>query len=210
MNHRRRDRERKPARRESFREQKPMILVVCEGEVTEKEYLHGIEKKYRNSRVTIEIAPESGRDPLSLVKVAKDRKREAEEKAQKQEDDNLAYDQVWCLHDIDDHPVDKITGAKDMARDNGIELAVSNPCIELWLYLHFDTTGPIHRTKLATLLKKRIPKYDKHIKYEDYETGLAEAIKRAKGLDTDAKNAGELGRNPTTGVYRLIAEIQKG
>ena len=64
--------------------------------------------------------------------------------------------------------------------------------------------------QLAKLLKKRIPQYDKHIKFEDYEPGLADAIKRAKVLDTHAKNAGELGRNPTTGVYRLIEEIQKG
>ena len=170
MNARRRDRERKPARREPFREQKPMILVVCEGAVTEKEYLEGIGKKYRNSRVTIEIAPEAGRDPKSLVQVAKDRKKDAEKKSKKQEDDNLAYDQVWCLHDIDEHPPDKITGAKDMARDNGIHLAVSNPCIELWLYLHFENTGLIHRDNLEKLLKKHIPQYDKHVKFEDYET----------------------------------------
>ncbi len=210
MNARRRDRVRKPARREPFREQKPMILIVCEGEVTEKEYLKGIEKKYHNSRVTIEIAPESGRDPLSLVKVARDRKKDVELKAQKQGDDNLAYDQVWCLHDIDDHPVDKIAGAKDMARDNGIHLAVSNPCIELWLYLHFEDTGQIHRKKLSTMLKKRIPQYDKHVHFADYETGIADAIQRAKALDKLAKIANDPDRNPTTAVYRLVEEIQRG
>jgi hypothetical protein len=208
MSARHRDRERKPARREPFREQKPIILVVCEGEVTEKEYLVGIEKKYRNSRVTIEIAPESGRDPLSLVKVAKDRKREAEEKAKKQGDDNLAYDQVWCLHDIDDH-TDKIPRAKVMARDNGIQLAASNPCIELWLYLHFKDTGLIHRDNLAKLLKKHIPQYDKHVNFANYEAGLADAIQRGKALDKLAKAAGEPDRNPTTGIYRLVEEIQK-
>lgn len=204
----RRNRKRRPSRCEPSREPKRVFLVVCEGAVTEKEYLLGIANHIRKSVVEVRIASEAGRDPKSLVEVAKAHKKRAEEAAEKQGDDNLAYDQVWCLHDIDDHPVEKITGAKDMARDNGIQLAVSNPCIELWLYLHFEDTGAIHRKKLATLLKKRIPQYDKHVSFADYEPGLADAIKRAKVLDTHAKNAGELGRNPTTGVYRLIAEIQ--
>ena len=204
------NRKRSHGRLKSTRDAKPILLVVCEGAVTEKEYLQGFANKCRNSRVQIEIASESGRDPKSLVEIAKTHKKRAEEAAEKQGDANLAYEQVWCLHDIDDHPVDKITGAEDMARDNGIHLAVSNPCIELWLYLHFEDTGVIHRKKLATLLKKRIPHYDKHVMFEDYETGLADAIKRANVLDSHAKSAGELGRNPSTGVYRLIAEIQKG
>lgn len=203
------NRKRSHGRLKSTRDAKPIVLVVCEGAVTEKEYLQGFANRCRNSRVQIKIASEAGRDPKSLVEVAKSHKKRAEEAAEKG-DSNLAYDQVWCLHDIDDHPVDKVIGAKDMARDNGIELAVSNPCIELWLFLHFADTGVIHRNQLASLLKKRIPQYDKHVKFEDYETGLADAIKRAKVLDTHAKNAGELGRNPTTGVYRLIAEIQRG
>lgn len=206
----RRDRERKPARRAPSLDPKPILLVVCEGAVTEKQYLRGIADRYRNSRVQIEIAPEAGRDPKTLAEIARDRKKRAEDLAQKQEDENLAYDQVWCLHDIDDHPIEKIAAAKDIARDNGIHLAVSNPNIELWLYLHFDNKGPIDRFKLAKLLRKHIPQYEKRVDFQDYETGLADAIQRAKRLDIDAANSGEPGRNPTTGVYRLIAEIQKG
>lgn len=35
----RRDRERKPARRAPSLDPKPILLVVCEGDVTEKDYL---------------------------------------------------------------------------------------------------------------------------------------------------------------------------
>lgn len=205
----RRDRERKPARRAPSLDPKPILLIICEGAVTEKQYLRGIADRYRNSRVQIEIAPEAGRDPKTLTEIARNRKKRAEELAEKQEDENLAYDQVWCLHDIDDHPVEKIAAAKDIARDNGIQLAVSNPSIELWLYLHFESTGPIDRFKLAKLLRKHIPQYDKHVDFHDYENGLTDAMQRAKQLDNDAASAKEPGRNPTTGVYRLIAEIQK-
>ncbi len=203
------NRNRSHGRLKSTRDAKPILLVVCEGAVTEKEYLQGFANRCRNSRVQIEISSEAGRDPKSLVEVAKSHKKRAEEAAEKG-DSNLAYDQVWCLHDIDEWPVEKINGAMEMARDNGIQLAVSNPCVELWLFLHFKDTGQIHRNKLATLLKKHVPQYDKHVLFADYEDGLAVAIKRAKALDKLAKNANDPGKNPTTGVYRLVEEIQKG
>ena len=208
MSTRRTDRERKPARREPFRDVKPILLVVCEGAVTEKEYLLGLAKQSRNSRVHVEIASEAGLDPKSLVEIAKGHKKRAEEDAEKQEDDNLAYDQVWCLHDIDDHPEEKIATAKQMAKDHGIKLAVSNPSFELWLYLHFKNTGQIHRDKLKTLLKKHVPQYDKHVNFSDYESGLPEAIKRSKALDKLASQAVTPGHNPTTGVHRLVEVIQ--
>ncbi len=37
----RRDRDRRPGRRAPFREPKPVILIVCEGERTEPEYFEG-------------------------------------------------------------------------------------------------------------------------------------------------------------------------
>ena len=43
----------------------------------------------------------------------------------------------------------------------------------------------------------------------DYETRINDAIKRAKNLDKEAETAKEPGKNPTTGVYRLVEEIQK-
>lgn len=48
-----RKRQRRPGRQRPFREPKPTILVVSEGEVTEPEYLHGLQQACRNPRVTI-------------------------------------------------------------------------------------------------------------------------------------------------------------
>jgi hypothetical protein len=45
-------------------------------------------------------------------------------------------DEVWCVFDVDEHP--KLAEARDQANANGIQLAVSNPCFELWLLLHFQ------------------------------------------------------------------------
>lgn len=66
----RRDRNRRPARRSQFQKPKPVILIVCEGEVTEPQYLRGHANASKNPRVRIEVADEHG-DPKHLVETAK-------------------------------------------------------------------------------------------------------------------------------------------
>ena len=73
--------------------------------------------------------------PKTLVERAVAMKREAALEAKRKKDENLKYDQVWCVFDIDEHPF--VPEAKQQARDNGIEVAISNPCFELWALLHF-------------------------------------------------------------------------
>ena len=201
-----RNRKRRPGRRAAFRDPKPVILVVTEGEVTEPEYLRGFELACRNARVTIEVAPEHG-VPKTLVELAKQYKEDAEAEAARERDDNLAYDSVWCVFDIDEHP--RVGEAKEMARDNGIRLAISNPCIELWLLLHFrDQPGMKDRAQVKAMLAKCVPKYDKHVDYATYSAGYAQAVKRADRMDKAAKKADEPDRNPTTGVYQLTELIR--
>ena len=65
-----RNRQRRQGRRPPFRDPKPTILVVSEGEKTEPEYFRGFARACRNPRVTIEVAPEHG-VPRTLVEVAK-------------------------------------------------------------------------------------------------------------------------------------------
>jgi len=131
-----RNRSRRQGRPLPFREPRPTILVVTEGEVTEPEYLHGLQRACRNPRVTIKVADQHG-VPATLVRIAKQEKQEAEARAEREKDENLAYDSVWCIFDIDDHPA--IGETKEMARDNGIRLAthVPHPLAEV----NLDTTS---------------------------------------------------------------------
>ena len=78
----RRDRDRKPARRSPFLAPKPRLLIVCEGKVTEPQYFRGYANTCENPRVTLEIAPEAG-VPLTVVTIARDRKKGAERKQRK-------------------------------------------------------------------------------------------------------------------------------
>lgn len=205
MTNPRRNQQRKPARRPPFRTPKPTILVVCEGEVTEKEYIEGFRNSVRNPRVDVEVSREHG-VPKTVVEVAKKLKKDAQQRAKREKDDNIAYDAVWCVYDRDDHP--NLAEAGQMAQDNGSLVVLSNPCIELWLLLHFrESPGMQSRQKVSRMLEEYVPSYDKHVSYETYAPGYPEAVQRAKRLDRLAQDAGESGRNPTTGVYQLTQQI---
>jgi hypothetical protein len=188
----RRNRTRKPSRRKPFREPLPLILIVCEGERTEPDYFNGLAQIIRNPRVKIEIAKVHG-VPLTLVRAAK-----------KLKDSNPQFDSVWCLPDVDEHPF--IPEAVQMARDNGIRLAISNPCFELWLLLHFrESPGMKHRDKIAEMLTEFIPGYDKAIDFAKSKLadGYDAAVQRAKRIRASMKLTGDEMRNPSTDVYRL-------
>ena len=203
-----RDRKRRPARRTPYKDSKPIILIVTEGEVTEPEYLEGFARAAKNSRVDIKVVGGAG-VPKTIVESAKELKKEAEKRARREKDDNLRYDEVWCVFDFDEHP--NIPDAKQMARDNGIELAMSNPCFELWLWLHFaDQPGMRHRHDLQRMMKQYIPSYDKHVDFSDCAAGYDTAVERASRLDEDAKLDNDEERNPTTGVWRLTESIRSG
>jgi hypothetical protein len=202
----RRDRERRPGRRRPFREPLPIILIVCEGKRTEPEYFRGFARACHNPRIRIRIAPEHG-VPKTLVDSAKRHKKEAEVDARRQRDENMAYDAVWCVFDVDDHP--NLPDARQMARDNGIDLAISNPCFELWLLLHFrESPGMQPRETIGKLLSSHVPGYDKGVEYTTFSEGYRQAVERAKRLDNLAESASDSGRNPTTGVYKLTEIIQ--
>lgn len=176
--------------------------------MTEPEYLLGLQRACRNPRVTIKVAEEHG-VPMTLVKIAKQYKKDGERRAARERDDNLAYDSVWCVFDVDDHP--NLGQAKKMAQDNGIDLAISNPCIELWLLLHFrDNPGMQHRTAILQRLKQYVPEFNKHVDFDTtYDAGYTEAVARAREMDQAAENLGEPHRNPTTGMYRLTELIRE-
>jgi hypothetical protein len=141
------------------------------------------------------------------VEHAKQYKEQAQARADHEGDDNLAYDSVWCVFDKDDHP--RFGEALEMARDNNIRLAISNPCIELWLLLHFrENPGAQHRAKMKAMLSKHVAKYNKHVDYATYSAGYPQAVTRASRMDQDAEAAGEPHRNPTTGIYKLTELIR--
>lgn len=208
MESKRRQRERRAARAETQVPPLPLLLVVCEGRETEPQYVEGFRAWCKNPRVTVVLEPGAG-VPLTLVERAKALKLAAEEAARREQDQNLCYEQVFCVFDIDEHP--NVPAARQLAVQSGLSLAVSNPCFDLWCLLHYrDSPGMRHRRDIQKMLASYQPGVrDKHLDFDKLIPGYADAVARAERLDREASAAGEDGRNPTTGVFRLTAAIDQ-
>lgn len=194
---------RSPGRREPRRR----LLIVCEGRLTEPSYLRALRVEFRNLLVEVEIE-EGGATPKTLVARAAARKREAEREARQERDGFLAYDEVWCVFDIDEHPY--LAEARQQARDNRIELAVSNPSFELWALLHFqEQSAFLDRAVARRRLKSHLADYDKVLPFDRLKSLYASAVLRAQNLDRRCESAGCPGDNPSTGVYRLTERIRQ-
>jgi hypothetical protein len=204
---RRRNDDRALTRRAPSRAPLPLLLVVCEGEVTEPQYLRGFSQAQGANTVRLHIQAPGG-DPRALVERASELRDDAAARAARERDENLAYDEVWCVFDVDDHA--RLQAASELAQRKGIDLAVSNPSFELWLILHFREQGA-HLTsrRAAQLLAKHIRDYRKHVRYEELAAGYPHAVERAASLERRHREAGTDGGNPSTGVYRLTERIRQ-
>ncbi len=142
------------------------------------------------------------------MEAAKKYKQQSQAKARRENDDNLLYDSIWCVFDVDNHP--HIPDAEQMARDNGIELAISDPCFELWLLLHFrDQPGMQDRVEIRRMLKEHDLAYDKSVNFRLYAPHHRAASSRAERMHELAKRDGEPRRNPSTTVYQ-VAQLIRG
>jgi hypothetical protein len=191
-------------RRRPFRPPRPRFLIVCEGTKTEPAYFRET-KILDRSLIELELSAEGV--PKTLVERAVRMKREAAVRARSQKDENLNYDHVWCVFDVDEHPF--VPEAKQQARANGIEVAVSNPCFELWALLHFsDQRAHIERGKLHHECKRYMPGYEKQLPSSQLHLLYDFAVQRAKDLDKWQTTRGCEEANPSTGVYRLMEQIK--
>ncbi len=101
----------------------PLDLVVCEGE-TEVDYLCEFA---RSLRVHAHICKGDGTDPKSIVNTAK----------RKSKEDGVKYDQIFCVFDRDNESSAFIE-AIALCRARKFIPIVSNPCFEIWPFLHFQ------------------------------------------------------------------------
>lgn len=179
-------------RRPPVREERSQILVVCGGRATEPSYFRGLKLARRNPAVRV-VVEKKGVDPVSLVRFAA-RKR-----------DLIDCDQVRCVVDVDEFDLLK---AVDEARRARVHLAISNPCFEYWLLLHFESCAAplvcyddVHRK-----LRRHVPHYDKTaLCFADFAAGVDAAVRRAQ--DRCASVGTEHERNPSSGVWRLVEQV---
>lgn len=135
-------------RRTATRPERKTVLIFCEGEASEPDYINALKRLphvQRNVAINIELDPERG-VPKTLVERASARLKSDPE-----------IDECWCVFDVEwprHHP--NLDRALRMAAANGIKVAVSNPCFELWLILHFQDQTAFLDNRAAESLSRRL------------------------------------------------------
>jgi RloB-like protein len=183
-------------------------MIFAEGAQTEPVYFSNWFRIYRE-RIIVSVAPhEHVTTPRELV-----------ERAIKQRDLDIrdakrglgdAYDEYWCVFDVDQHPY--LAEALQSAASADIRIALSNPCIELWLILHFvNQTAYLTRADAERESEKRLgcgktPSPDAlKLLVDNYGT----ARDHARGLDRmHVRNGSPPNSNPSSGVWRLVDVIR--
>lgn len=188
-------------RRAGVRRTRKTIRIFCEGGRTEPDYLEGL-KKHARGTAAIRIAPSAGAPPLMLVRAAV----KARQKAIAEESE---IDEIWCLFDVEwpgNHP--NLREAVELARKEGVLLAISNPCFELWLVLHFTGHGGWLTTDEAQRLRSDLD----HSRGRGLDAGqyvplLVDASRRAVELERRHHQEGTRfpDNNPSSGMHRLIS-----
>ena len=178
--------------------------MFTEGEVTEPDYLTEWARLNRHT-VRLDLA-DYGMTPDALVGRARVHARRNQRSRRADRD----FDEIWCVFDTDEHK--KLAQAIEEARQSGIEVAVSNPCIELWFVLHArDQTAHIHRHDVQSLSKDLRLTDGKRIADTARETlvvGFEAAKQRARALDVrHARNGSPVRSNPSTDVWRLVDRL---
>lgn len=182
-----------------------ITLIVCEGE-TEQLYFQAVRLHLGLTNAEVVIA-DNARDsaPISVVRLAEARCREPG-----------GYDKVFCVFDRDTHGSfaaarDRVTELRTRASSPlPIEDAVSIPCFEIWVLLHFERSdAPFTRCAdvVARIKQKHLVGYKKtdDTVVRDLMARLSVALENGTWLAGRAKG---INQNPYTAVHMLLRYLQ--
>jgi hypothetical protein len=191
-------------RRPPFREPRRRILIVCEGKKDEPNYFEGLRSKLRLSTVEIKIAgKECDPVPMKVTEYAIEKKKDG-------------YDTIWCVMDVDNRHNNTLPKAIKKAKSENIKIALSNPCFEYWLLLHFEKISPqmdAKKTKkeLKKAFKKHYPQCKKcNLTFEELHPRIDTAIANSKRIIAEHHYDNDISSdecNPCTHVHLVVEEI---
>lgn len=188
-----------------------LFVIAAEGAVTEPRYLNGLKARIHNPRVHIHLLERDDPGLSSPVHVLGELDRFRGEYSLQERD------QLWLLmdRDVQSWKPEMISAIAQDCLSKGYFLAVSNPCFELWLLLHFEDVpnqADLRKQELAEnakgLLKAEVARHcsAKHPYIDHFLPHIESAIARAEALDTEPD-----GRWPSslgTHVHRLVRQLR--
>jgi RloB-like protein len=175
-----------------------LFIIATEGAKTEKSYF----ESFGNSHLKIEVVA-TGADNKSAPEYVIERLDEFTQKYDLHIDDSL-----WLVLDVDRWGDEKLSSVCRQAKQKKYQLAISNPCFEAWLCLHFGDLDPNDNTckDFKKSLRSILGSYNSsNLDADLFMDKLSDAIDRAKQLHPNVKENWP----PTIGsyIYRLIEMI---
>ncbi len=165
-------------RNSELRKQKPIILIVAEGEnVTETQYFRSFQRRNADKNIRIILAKHVT-DPEGMLKALQNKWKEMSLDSRK---GDKAY--VVLDLDCDEKKAALISELGMKARD--VEFIVSNPCFEVWFLLHYKYSTKQFYSGEAVIkeLRSYIPNYEKNLDVSGkLETLEQEAIQNSDKL----------------------------
>ncbi len=182
----------------------PKIIIICEGEKTEIEYLNSFKEGKKN----IEIIPiyTGCTDIKNMLRNARSEKRSHRLLLN-------GTDQLWIAFDLDDKNPTDIDNCYLSAEKENIKFAFSNPNIEIWFLLHYNfIQGSL--TKEDTKQKWKELTESESTTKDDYsilKDKISQATRNAEKLEKYHRDSNNKifhsESNPITFMYHLIKEI---
>lgn len=182
-------------RKTPSREYRELFIIATEGDKTEPAYL----QLFLDSTKTIRIL--ASRHDSAPKKVLK----RAETFLQK-EKPRRPYS-VWLVLDRDTWQEEVLNFVSGQCRRRGFGLAVSNPCFEYWLLLHFENgNGVSSKTHCTERLVRHLPNFAKgHVEIEKLKPNIQQAIDYARQKDVPPCSDWPSGNGST--VYKLVEAL---
>lgn len=206
-------------RHEAFRDAR-LIVIASEGKDTERIYFKALAKEYANPRVHVHILERSedeqnNSSPEHVLKQLGEYKEQYVLEAD---------DELWLVVDKDRWTEAMLSSvAMECTQDNYMHMALSNPCIELWLLLHLvDTTSlPPQKQQLWLENRRKSKSADPYLKVQlrhemgSYHESSYDAQMLIKNVEYAVARARALDKNPAdrwpqtlgTRVYLLAESI---
>lgn len=177
------------------------MAIVCEGLRTEDIYFSGVRREYRLATTRVHVVA-AGADPLRVVASAKELR--------------ARYDQVWAVFDVEAagaHALrhERLVPAIEEAQRSGIRCAISHPCFELWLLLHFrpQTAYLTNEAVRARLRDVDCGYHEKGFDFVKVWPRHPAAVENARLLDKRQREDHPrlVDRNPWTTVHELVTHL---
>lgn len=172
-------------RRSGLRDAK-ILVIASEGERTEPQYFAEFQKRHPNGKIHVHLLTRESRSssPKHICQQLVDFKREYKIKMN---------DELWMVIDIDKWTPQELSEVAKICIQKGFGLAVSNPCFEIWLFLHLsDVENPEGFSSCALVeerLREKLGSYNKNkIDCEAFLPYIGKAISRAERMDTEPES----------------------